>query len=289
MKKRLIPVLIAFAGCALVAYNVSAVRKASKRYPPARPAVLSSRAMVLYGKIQPEGKMVRLAVSQQGLVKALFTREGDRVWRGQKILELDDSVERTEWEVAAARLDLSVKTAENSRDQLKRGEALFRGGTLNESEYVRLKWKVEVDNAEIRLRSREADLAAVRLRERLLVAPSDGVVYKLDVRPGEALLPGEGDHIVIGSPRLELRCDAEALWINRIDSSKTCDVLNAETGDSLGAAFFKSSSAYLRPRQADTEDPQQKQSSEYQEVIFSFKPSMRNLPLGLPVMVRVRE
>jgi multidrug resistance efflux pump len=58
----------------------------------------------------------------------------------------------------------------------------------------------ELDEAEILLRSSETDLAAVRLRERRLIAPSDGVVYKFDVRPGEGLQPGDGERILFGSP-----------------------------------------------------------------------------------------
>lgn len=286
MKKSIRNAAAAIAVILIVLFIMTSVKKTSKRVPPAPAAELNSSSEAFYGQVVPEGKAVRVSPAVSGTVRSVPVREGEGVHEGQPLCVLDDAVQKAEWSAALARAAVARKAAELSLDQWNRAENLYRGGGITESEVVRLRLKKELDEEEAAVAGREAELARVRLEERTVRAPSAGIVYKMDLRPGEAFQSGDGGRILLGSANLELRCDVEALWIGRIDSSKIYRVFNAETGESLGKATFVSASRYLRPKQVRTEDPQERLSANYQEAVLSFEPECPDLPIGLPVLVR---
>jgi multidrug efflux pump subunit AcrA (membrane-fusion protein) len=287
MMKTLRTVLVVALIGVLVLFNVITLRRASRK-PASEPAAPAANASpnVFYGQIEPKGRLIRIRPSVSGIVRDIPVREGQTVRRGQVLCALDDAVERAEHEAALSRVEYSRRAAALSADRFKRGETLFRGGGTTESDFIQLKLTKELDEAQIDLRIKEADLAQAGLNLHTLRAPSDGRVYKCDIRPGEFFGPSDADRLWIGSVELELRCDLEALWIGRIDTSAACLVIHAETNQPLGKAFFVSFSGYLRPRSVSTEDPQERQSAKYQEVILRFVPERPGLPIGLPVMVK---
>lgn len=122
-----------------------------------------------------------------------------------------------------------------------------------------------------------------------LTAPQHGLVYNCNLRIGEAFMMGDNNQLILGSSTLQICCDVEILWIGKIARQKPYEVFNAETRENIGAATFQSASRYLRPKSLRTEEPGEKFSTEYQEVIMAFTPSEADLPIGLPVMVKIRE
>lgn len=121
-----------------------------------------------------------------------------------------------------------------------------------------------------------------------VTAPKEGIVYKFDIRIGESFGIGDVDKIIVGSPEFQISCDVEALWIGKMRITGKYDVFNAETGEGIGTATFRSASKYLRPKTIRTEQPGESFSTDYQEVIMNFSPSISNIPINLPVMVKVR-
>lgn len=119
-----------------------------------------------------------------------------------------------------------------------------------------------------------------------IISPQIGVIYKRDLRVGEAFSIGDRDRLILGSSELQVCCDVEVLWIGKIEKQKTYDVFNAENEEPVGAATYHSASRYLRPKSIRTEEPGEKTSTQYQEVIMGFEPSKPDLPIGLPVMLR---
>jgi hypothetical protein len=188
-----------------------------------------------------------------------------------------------------SRVESSRKEAAISSEKITRAKPLTLGNSITESEYLQLKLKNELDKAIIGVRLKEAELAGVRLNQRRIEAPVDGMVYKCDIHVGEMFQPGDENQIIIGSTGLELRCDLEALWIGRLDTNKPYRVFHAETGEYLGQGFFLSASRYLRPKIVETEEVKERLSALYQEIILRFVPDRLGLPIGLPVMVQLEK
>jgi len=287
MKKRIRNSLALVLTSLSIVFIVTSVRKASRKFPPAEPVQMNTSEMVFYGQVQPAGKAIRMGPKVSGTVQEVLVREGEFVRKGQTLCILDDAVEKKALEGALARVAFSRKAAEMSAEKWTRGEALYRGKSITDLEYIQSKLKKELDEADVAVGMREAELAEVKRNERRVVAPSNGMVYKLDLRPGEAFQVTDSDRILFGSPLLELRCDLEAYWIDRLDTMNVYRVFHAETGEPLGKATYVSASRYLRPKQVQTENPQERMSAVYQEIILRFIPDKRRPPIGLPVMVKM--
>ncbi len=120
-----------------------------------------------------------------------------------------------------------------------------------------------------------------------LQAPCDGIIYRCDLREGEAFQVNDRDRLVLGAPELQVCCDVDLLWVGKVDRKKLYVVLNAENYEEIGTASYRSASRYLRPKSLRSEDPGEKLSTNYQEIIFDFQPHRRDLPISLPVIVKV--
>lgn len=285
MKPKIRNAVVAAGVILLVLFILTSLRRAASRPVPAPPAGLDGAAAAFYGRVEPEGKAAAVSPAAPGRVKSVLVKEGDRVRPGQPLVLLEAAEQEAEWKAALGRAAAARKSAELSRDQAGRADALSRGGGIAEAEVVRLRLAGERDEEAAAAAVREAELARERLENRTVRAPSAGIVYKADLRPGEYFGSGGGE-LLIGSERLELRCDVEVFWIGRLDPETEYRVFNAESGEPIGNARILSVSRYLRPKETRTEDPGERLSADYQEAVLSFEPDRPGIPIGLPVLVK---
>lgn len=286
MKRRILQFAAAATVVVLIVFIVSAISKAGKIQPPSAPPSLNEATLVMYGQVQPAGKAVQLAPATEGIVRKILVTEGQTVHQGQPLCQLDAAVERAQHDLANAQIEYSRRAAAISKENIRRNEPLAPSGFISDADYTQLVLKQQLDEADIAVRVQHAAVADAQVQQKEIVSPIDGIVYKMDLRPGESFTPTDIGRIVVGQAGLELVCDLEALWIGRLDTLQTYRVHNAETGEPIGTARFGSRSRYLRPRQLQTEDPKEKSSAKYQEVIMRFVPDHPDLPIGLPVGVR---
>lgn len=256
-------------------------------HPPA--GVLSApfgdAPVKVYGVVEPEGRATYLTPPQAKRVAELFVGEGDAVGKGQKILSLESRVEAAELAVALARVEVLRKTVLLGADELVRTKNLFEGGGKTEYEYVSARLRHETNEASLAAASSEVELARRILEQLTLTSPVDGIVYKLDVRVGETIGPGDGARIVLGPAHLNVRLFVESFWIGRIERASSFEVLDVETGAPLGTGRVVSLSRYLGAKRIRTEDQFERQDTNYQEVVLSFEPKAEIVPIGLPVYV----
>ena len=189
------------------------------RIQPLRVISLGVNADAIPGTIKP-WREVSLGAPSETLLASLAVEEGEKVREGQPIATMDDRVERAQ--VAAA------EQQADRRAQLERAKVGVRIATVIAERVLRAHERGaagnnELDEAVARLDTAKADLldaqeavaiaerdlALARARlERLTVrAPFDGVVTRIDARPGTSL--SNGDPIVHlverGTFRAELR------------------------------------------------------------------------------------
>ena len=155
------------------------------------------------GRVQPE-TMVKMSANVPGEVVRLAVKEGDRVRKGQFLLQLDDTQYRAQVREARAALEAArsnFRLAETAFAQtdasLKRKEALFEqklvspeeletARTLRNSDRARLDGsKEQVQRAEATLQSSEDTLRKTRY-----ASPIDGTVTQLNIEQGEIAVVG---------------------------------------------------------------------------------------------------
>lgn len=120
---------------------------------------------------------VEVGTAATGIVAELLVKEGDTVEKGQPLVRLNDEVEKLE-------LERSGKVLEKARFDHEAAEKLLaeKIGTREDA----LKKRIEYDLAVLQQKA-----AQVRLDERTIRAPIQGIVVKRDKEPGEAVLLNE--------------------------------------------------------------------------------------------------
>lgn len=132
--------------------------------------------LVLPGTVRPY-EDIDLAAKSSGTVKWVGPQEGERVKKGDKLLELDMKSVATRVTEARARYDQAVK----DYDRMKK---LYDENIVS---------KGQLDNAKTTLDTAKAglDSAGVTLDDGSLVSPLDGILNQVNVDVGEYINPGQ--------------------------------------------------------------------------------------------------
>lgn len=207
------------------------------------------------GKVQPREK-VEIKSKVSGQVLKVFVDAGDKVKKGQLLLQLDPvdyerQVARTEADVAAAKnalefSELSLSRRENGLKE--RGVAQMDVDTAASD--VRAK-KVAVQTATVAYNAAQDQLRYTRI-----VAPMDGTVTERGIQPGEVVTPGvqatfEGKALLTVSDLSTLIVKAD---LNQIDvakvklGQKVTVTLDALPGKTYEAEITKIAPASITPK-----------------------------------------
>lgn len=139
------------------------------------------------GKIQPE-REIKISAYVSAEITRLPVKEGDRVVKGQLLVELD----RTRYEAAFDRAKSELKSAKASlkkaRSELTRANDLFKKQLFSQAELEAAEANYElaesrVEQAEATVKQAKDDLSKTRL-----MSPLDGTVAKLNKEAGEIAL-----------------------------------------------------------------------------------------------------
>jgi HlyD family secretion protein len=217
-KKILTIVGVALVGVAVIAANVWYARDTS---PGVTVEMIKARDLEAIvsasGKIQPK-RLVNISAETPGRVVELAVNEGDRVTRGQFLLQIDPKSLRTRvdsgtasLEAAAASLDQSRQSVETARvqveqatrnlarqrelwsEQLTTREALERAenelraaqSALQEREKQVAAQSARISQERAALESARYDLSKVRIE-----SPIDGIVTRRNIQQGETAVIG---------------------------------------------------------------------------------------------------
>jgi HlyD family secretion protein len=180
------------------------------------------------GKIEPK-TMVKISADLPGKVEQLLVKEGDRVRKGQLMLQLNDTQYRAaadQARAAKASADARIREASAalkvSESNFARQRALFDQKLLSQAEWDQASTANEAARATEATAREEGSRAQAALEGALdnlnkcrFVAPFDGVVSALDVEQGEVVITGTmnnpGTQIMVVSDlsRMLVRADVD--------------------------------------------------------------------------------
>jgi HlyD family secretion protein len=160
------------------------------------------------GKIEAKTR-VQVSADIMGRIVKLLVKEGDRVRRGQLMLQLDDTQYRSAYEQARAGYTSAQARLREARSSLKiaeatftRQRALYDQKLLSQAEWEQAQNAHEgaivaaATAAEESTRSKAAlDGAADNLSKCRFLAPFDGVVSALNVEQGENVIMGTMNNV----------------------------------------------------------------------------------------------
>lgn len=162
-----------------------------------------SKVITASGEIQPK-RRVNVSAQAIGKVTRLAVKEGDKVEKGDFLLEIDAAT----YESSVAQLEAAVRGAEatvemenaalkKARDDFERSQKLFDGGYMSDTELKAAKSSLDMAEA----RARSANEQAVQMRASLqkakhelgqmrITAEMSGVITALNVEEGESAIMG---------------------------------------------------------------------------------------------------
>ncbi len=169
-----------------------------------------------------------LSVGASGEVRTVSVREGDRVHRGQVLLEIDPSLARAQVRRAEATHTLAGEEQELASWQ---AEQVVQAGPRAVAQAEIQRSQTAAEAAQARRAASAAELAEARnvLSRHRIVAPFDGVLLRRSVDPGDWVDPG--------TPALALVSDGD---VEVMVAAPAELVLHVEPG--MPATIFPSSS-----------------------------------------------
>ena len=205
------------------------------------------------GKIEPRTQ-VKISADIPGKVARLLIKEGDRVRRGQLMLQLDDTQYRAAYGQARASLASARARVRDTEGSLKVSDAnysrqrtLFEQKLLSQAEWDQASSANESAHAaasaaheEVARAQAALDGAADNLSKTRFAAPFDGVVSALNVEQGEIVITG-----TMNNPGTQILVVSDlSRMLVRADVDET-DIVNMRTGqkakitvDAMPDTFF---------------------------------------------------
>lgn len=204
MKKPLIAVAIAVVVIGVPIINSLTGGQDKKQVDISAVEKRTIEASILASGTLTHEEEVRLTSEEIGKVKNLYVEEGDTVKKGQLVLEIDaeDHIAAMEQSTAAVRMqEIAIERArlrvENLERQVKRNQAVFDKGLLEEGVFDNQKHELELAKNDLEsnresLNQRKAQLeqSQTRLAKTKVYAPIDGVITSLDIEEGETAIAG---------------------------------------------------------------------------------------------------
>ncbi|TMQ66614.1 MAG: efflux RND transporter periplasmic adaptor subunit [Candidatus Eisenbacteria bacterium] len=195
------------------------------------------------GRVQPETQ-VKLSANVPGQVVRLSVKEGDRVRKGQFLLQIDDTQYRAQLReataaLAAARSNLRLTDAalQQSEASLQRKESLAAQKLVSPEELDQARTQRNSDKARVDSNREEVEreMAAVQvsedyLRKTRFDAPIDGTITQLSIERGEIAVigtmnnPGTVILTVADLARMKVEADVDETDVSTVTLGQSAEV-----------------------------------------------------------------
>ncbi len=207
---------------------------ASQASPAGQPVAIAR------GKIDIQGGLLDVAVPADGIVAGVAVKEGDKVRKGQPLVQL--SSDAAQLEVELARVELQRAQAEQKTQEIRLpvlkelasrlAEAARAGASdrLRADEALQNQQQVEsavvMARAGVAIQKQKLALAEHQLKLRSVLAPVDGSVVHLDVQPGQTVRADQPGALLVLLPDrpLIVRAELNESFVARIKPGMRADV-----------------------------------------------------------------
>ena len=161
---------------------------------------------------------VILSPKKAGIIVQILVKEGDRVKKGQILVQLDDVDARLQVEKAEANMKQAEAAVETNRSVLPRYRKLYESQVIAQQTLDELILRFKVDDAKLDLAKAELSLARQSLLDHRIVSPIDGVVNLKIASLGEHVNVAPKDEILslVQMDPLELEFYVPENWAGKI-------------------------------------------------------------------------
>lgn len=253
------------------------------------------------GRVDIEGGLIRLAASNDGLIRSVHVEEGDRVKAGQLLAVMDDREARLG--LATSTASLAEARALAHATQTRLNAAIREGERLRQLESADAAPRREVDQAYDLIAQLRAELATAeaaivtaesrvkadeyRVELRSIRAPLDGRILKRTARPGDGVSTLNVTPLFVfapDTPRI-VRADLNELFVDRVKVGQNAEVIidhASENPRAIPASVLRVGEVF--GLSTPTGEPGERIDQRVVECVLSI--SDQTLRLGQRVLVR---
>lgn len=161
---------------------------------------------------------VTVSPKKAGIINQILVREGDRVKKGQILIQLDDVDARLQVERAEAGVKQAAATVETYRSIVPRYLKLYESQVIPQQTLDELVMRVKVDEAKLDLAKADLNLARQNLLDHRIVSPIEGVVNLKIASLGEHVNVAPKDEIlkIVQMDPLELEFSVPENWAGKV-------------------------------------------------------------------------
>lgn len=146
-----------------------------------------------------------LASESSGVVSKLHAKEGQKVNRGDVLVELESSILEAKIKAKEAILNSFLSKQTKQQRDLKRAEALLKKKSISQSSYDQTYYTLESLSSEIESHRAELLSMQIELQKRSIKAPFSGIIAKRDIDMGEWVSVGSSVFTIVDPNSIEAR------------------------------------------------------------------------------------
>jgi membrane fusion protein (multidrug efflux system) len=170
-------------------------------------------------------------------------KEGDKVLKGQNICSLNPKDAMTKVEYAQNRYKSEQSAYRSAKERYKVYEELFNMKDLSESKLYEAKFETESAQLRARAAQSELELAQSNLKKTNLVAPNDGILAEIIIKPGEYVTPQDVVCKFISNQGTNFEVDVPEKEIQKLSVGQKVKILS----DSYPDKEFEGTLAEIAP------------------------------------------
>lgn len=242
-------------GCALMLLSMIACDRAdtSKQQKPETPAKVVVAKVTNAGVVEQRGffgnvvaaSNANLSAGEAGRVRTVHVDEGDRVEKGQLLVELDDQLARVQLEEAVATRRRTETDEEQAVLEVERFDQMREERVVSDLEAERKRSEAQSLGAAKKGAVAQVARGAEVLRRHRIVAPFAGTVARVSIDPGDWITPGEAAIQLLTDAHLEVEVSVPA---RVLDSLEQVESVHVEQGDRRVEATVDAAVNALDPR-----------------------------------------
>ena len=168
---------------------------------------------------------VQISPEISGKIKKIHCNVGDRVKRGDLLVEIDDELRRIILRQKNALLNKAEATSKKARKDAQKGVTLFREGVISDSESDDSELSKQVADAELDLARADVMKAEKELRDTKIVAPFDGKVALEEIEIGKIVTPGENLLTLVDVTKVKILVTISELDITKLSVGSVVEVV----------------------------------------------------------------
>lgn len=250
------------------------------------------------GFVEANTRNISVGSFSSGIVAEVLVKEGDGVQKGAPLFVLDRrtaladvSVKEQALEAGRANIAIAEVNLADSEDQLKRAKGLRVGLAITQEEIQKREFAVQRMKAQLQLQKNifeqaqsQLELAKITLDKLTVTAPTNGVILKVKIRPGEYINENNQMNpapILMGNSQplhLRVQIDENDTW--RFNSkAKAQAYLRSNRNINFPIEFIRFE-PYAEPKQRLSGESTELVDTRIVEVIYKISGAPSNIYIG---------